>query len=69
MDSKNIIIIIVMLIITPLWWAFVKKSKNKNQVNAGLKDNLKDGFVLGRYVVLILSGLLLLYFIFNMDFT
>ncbi|HAY41809.1 MAG TPA: hypothetical protein DCX64_05980 [Gammaproteobacteria bacterium] len=67
MDSNSLIVLIVILIVTPLWWTFVRKSRNNTQENNNsIKGYLKEGFVLARYVILILSALVLLYFAINM---
>jgi|ETNmetMinimDraft_28_1059901.scaffolds.fasta_scaffold138718_2 preprotein translocase subunit YajC len=65
MELKDLLVLIVVIVVIPIWWTFVKRSKNSKQ--GQLKQDLKDGFVLGRYVVLIASGLVVLYFLANMD--
>ncbi|HIE79050.1 MAG TPA: hypothetical protein EYP92_09675 [Candidatus Thioglobus sp.] len=67
MDVIDLIVVVIFIIVVPLWWAFVKKKSETNKENIELKQKFKFSFVVIRYVVLILTGGILLYIIINKD--
>lgn len=67
MDVIDLIVVLIFIIVVPLWWAFVKKNSETHKEDIELKQKFKFSFVIIRYVVLILTGGILLYIIINKD--